>query len=238
MGGLFRTGISKEDRNNLWFALALAQWECKALDSELLNRVRTIIETGEDIEIWKNLGASKQDLTKRQKALEKFWDKLNSEKKSPRKRKKKVFRDSIFKKGDCLSIALEDGKFGAAYVLESEQQTEYGMNLVAVCNYLKNEPPTTTFFQDATVLISKMQESRTEFKDYPIISWCMAVTYKSSKSDIRVVGNIKVSKSFDTKNDFRTYSPWLFISAHLASQPNLVKTHGPTKLKIQLNELR
>jgi hypothetical protein len=67
----------KEDANNFWFALALCQWECKALESELLERVTKIIESGTDIELWKVLGAEKPELTKRQKTLDKFVEKLN-----------------------------------------------------------------------------------------------------------------------------------------------------------------
>ena len=76
----------KEDANNFWFALSLCQWECKALEPELLERITKIIKSGTDIELWKELGAEKTELTKRQKALEKFLEKLNSEKKSERPR--------------------------------------------------------------------------------------------------------------------------------------------------------
>ena len=34
-----------DDSNNFWFALAKAQWECKQLDTELLERVKEIIQT-------------------------------------------------------------------------------------------------------------------------------------------------------------------------------------------------
>ncbi len=137
----------KEDGNNFWFALALCQWECKELEPELLKRISKIVESGTDIELWKELGAEKSELTKRQKALDKFLEKLNSDKNSPKKRKKKVYRDSIFKKGDCLSVELSNGTFGAAFVLEAEQHTEYGLNLIALCNYNSDEPPTIQFLR-------------------------------------------------------------------------------------------
>ena len=35
-----------DDSNNFWFALAKAQWECKQLDNDILERVKQIIETG------------------------------------------------------------------------------------------------------------------------------------------------------------------------------------------------
>jgi hypothetical protein len=78
----------KDDSNNFWFALALCQWECKSLEQELLERVTEIISSGKDIELWRELGAEKSELAKRQKALEKFLEKLKSEKKNPKARRK------------------------------------------------------------------------------------------------------------------------------------------------------
>tara|TARA_R110000868_G_scaffold404675_1_gene683096 strand:+ start:138 stop:752 length:615 start_codon:yes stop_codon:yes gene_type:complete len=157
---------NKEDANNFWFALALCQWECKSLEPELLKRVSKIIESGTDMDLWKELGAEKSELTKRKKVLVKFLEKLNSKKKNPKKRKKKVFRDSIFKKGDCLSVQLSNGSFGAAFVLESEEQTEYGFNLIAICKYNSEKLPSIDFFKTAYVLFSKQQESPETFEDY------------------------------------------------------------------------
>src|SRR5690242_9348648 len=54
-----------EDRNNSLFGLALAQWETKSLDSQLLKRVKEIIETGEDLKLWKELEADEKALAKR-----------------------------------------------------------------------------------------------------------------------------------------------------------------------------
>ena len=89
-----------EDCNNFWFALATAQWECKQLDPELLRRVEKIIQSGDDLETWKNLGASNSDLKKRALVLEKFLTKLKSEKKTARRRKRKKIKQPVFMKGD------------------------------------------------------------------------------------------------------------------------------------------
>jgi hypothetical protein len=51
--------------SNFWFALAKAQWECKQLDKELFENVKIIIESGADIEVWRQLGADEKDLKRR-----------------------------------------------------------------------------------------------------------------------------------------------------------------------------
>jgi len=72
-----------DDCNNFWFALALAQWETKSLDLTVFEKVKEIIESDNDIEVWKSLDADEKDLVKRKIALEKFLVKnqnLNQEK--------------------------------------------------------------------------------------------------------------------------------------------------------------
>ena len=61
---------SYEDQNNFWITIAKSQWECKSLDQKILNRIKDIVESGKDIELWKELDSSKSDLTKREKVLD------------------------------------------------------------------------------------------------------------------------------------------------------------------------
>lgn len=65
-----------EDASNFWFAIANGQWECKALDKEILSKVEVIIQSGEDLLIWKQSDASEKDLNAREKVLNKFLLKL------------------------------------------------------------------------------------------------------------------------------------------------------------------
>ena len=121
-----------EDANNFWFALALSQWECKELDENLFKRVQHIINSKSDLIIWKESGASSSDLKKREKVLENFLEKLKSEKKNAKKRKRKIFINSIFKKGDCLTYLMENGNYGGAFVLTDEENSEVGVNFIAI----------------------------------------------------------------------------------------------------------
>src|SRR5215472_11577356 len=65
-----------DDCNNFWFALALAQWETKSLDTKIFENVKGIIESDNDIKVWKELDADEKDLIKRKNALERFLTKL------------------------------------------------------------------------------------------------------------------------------------------------------------------
>ena len=156
---------SEEDRNDFWFALASCQWECGALNQTILNQVAKIIESKEDLRLWKQLGATNSEISKREKILKKFLEKLKTKKGKPKNRRKKVLRDSIFVTGDCLTFELENGNFGGAFVLKSEKQTQFGMNLIAVCDIVSDQPPTLKDFKKADVLVQKVQALSDKYVD-------------------------------------------------------------------------
>ena len=78
-----------EEKHNFWFALARAQWEAKELDPVVLEKVRDIVESGADIELWQFLKADEEEIASRRAALARFLAELQTEKFKPRDRKKK-----------------------------------------------------------------------------------------------------------------------------------------------------
>jgi hypothetical protein len=226
-----------EDKNNFWFALAMAQWQCKSLDPDLFQRVKTIVETGEDIKIWEELGADKKELNKRKKVLDSFLDKLSQEKDKPRKRKRKVLRDSIFQKGDCLTFRLDNGNFGGAFVLTSENQTEYGMNMIATTTIDQKDKPTIDDFKKAFVLIRKEQFGLKGYQDREVISWYYAQFYKKSKVDFEVIGNLKVHKDYKFDNDYTGASQWDAIKTNIEINEQIISERGKPDKKLKLSKL-
>lgn len=75
-----------DDKHNSLFALALAQWETKSLDEHVFKRVKEIIETGNDLDMWRELGADEKLLAKRKKELDVFLQKISIEKEKPKRR--------------------------------------------------------------------------------------------------------------------------------------------------------
>ena len=67
-----------DDRNNSLFGLALAQWETKSLDKTIYKQVKEIIETGNDLEVWKGVGADNKTIEKRKKELDKFLTQIST----------------------------------------------------------------------------------------------------------------------------------------------------------------
>ena len=73
--------------HNVYFALAKAEWMCCAPSERILRRVQEIIESGADLEFYRELGASPSDVSLRAKKLEQFWQTLQTPRKSARKRR-------------------------------------------------------------------------------------------------------------------------------------------------------
>ena len=56
--------------HDVYFALAKAEWMCSEQSELVLDRVKEIIESGANIEFYRELNATEKDLTLRQRNLE------------------------------------------------------------------------------------------------------------------------------------------------------------------------
>lgn len=199
---------SHEDQNNFWIAIAKSQWECKDLDPKIFNQIKDIVESGKDIKLWKQLDASESDLTKRKKVLENFLNKISTEKKTARRRKVKKLRNAIFEKGDCLIFKLSDEDYCGAFVLESEKETEFGLNLIVVTNIKKTEKPTVKDFESAKVLYHLEQQINKEFKPQEQISWYYAQFFNKAETKFEKIGQLKVNRNYYSNKDYQSFSNW------------------------------
>ena len=182
-----------DDSNNFWFALAKAQWECKQLDTEIFERVKQIIETGSDLEVWRRLDADEKDIKKRKVVLEKFLTDLQTERPKAKSRKKKAIKQPPFEKGDCLTFKLANGNYGGAVVLEAIKDTEYGHTLIATTRINQSTKPTKKDFENAEVLIANFENWDDNFN----IKWYLPVRHKDSAHLIEKVGKIEVQINYD-----------------------------------------
>jgi len=187
--------------NDLWFALAKAQWECKELQPEIYEQVKTIVESGDDLKVWAELGATKSDIGKRRKVLEKFLLLLQSERPKAKKRKKKVIREPIFKKGDCLTYKLANDNYGGALVLEAEYGTELGLNLIAVTRINQAKKPSVEEIREAEVLIKNFAK----WDEKPEIIWLSNYKASEVKELVEVMGSIDIEREFISSEEKYKY---------------------------------
>lgn len=95
-----------EDRNNSLFGLALAQWETKSLEPKILKLVKEIIDSGTDLELWKELGADEKTIQKRKTVLQNFLKLISTEKPKAKRRVRPKFE---FTTNELVRISTFDG---------------------------------------------------------------------------------------------------------------------------------
>ena len=98
------------------FALAYCLWECGCRDEELWQKVGRIIESGDNLKYgWVD---DPQVIRSRERALNRFWQQINTPCKKPRgPRKERKPRQPTLHKGDLFAYACGEG-FRAALVLD------------------------------------------------------------------------------------------------------------------------
>ena len=190
-----------DDCNNFWFALAKAQWECKELEKELFHRIKNIVETDADLEVWRNLDADEKDIKKRKQVLEKFLSELEKEKPKAKAKKKKIIRQPKFEKGTCLTFLLSNGNYGGAVVLEAINDTELGLNLIATTRLNHPYKPSLQDFENSQVLILSFPH----WKNHPDINWHYLISLKRDKLNVDVVGKLSIEIDYDPKDYGKDY---------------------------------
>jgi hypothetical protein len=110
-----------DTQHNALFALALAQWETKEQDKDLLERVKQIILSGKDLEVWAGLGADDKLIVKRKAVLRAFCEKITVPKDKPKRRVRKKFE---FTNVTLVNITAPDGRKTFA-VNENYTNSEY-----------------------------------------------------------------------------------------------------------------
>jgi len=222
-----------DDSNNFWFALAKAQWECKQIDPLILERVKHIVETGSDIEVWQRLKADRNDVKKRKVVLDKFLADLQTEKPKAKTRKRKVIKYPPFEKGHCLTFKLANGNYGGAVILEAIKDSEYGHTLIATTRINQRAKPTTNDFENAEVLIANYANWDNHFN----IKWYLPIRHKQVEHLIEKVGTIEVQISYDIKKLLNGYVAdfdiWVIQVADQQFESEMTKPRPTTKQTIK-----
>lgn len=93
-----------------WLALARAQWDIGRLDEATKAKALEVIESGQEIQRWRNLDASEADLTKRASVLAALRDVLQSPQNPRKKLRPRKQQTSPYQVGDVVSFKLSTGR--------------------------------------------------------------------------------------------------------------------------------
>lgn len=126
-----------------WLGLAQAQWEFGELTQDVVRRVQAALASGDDAARWNNEAKQRRRLS----VTSRFLRKLSA---PPAKTRRPAARRShppIFQPGDCLSVSLLDGGYGAAIVLAVEPINRDTDHLVGGLRGVFEQPPSLDVFE-------------------------------------------------------------------------------------------
>lgn len=225
-----------DDSNNFWLTLALALWETKSLDQETYNEVKEIVDSGGDLECWREHSANETEIKKRKIALENFLKKIETEIDKVKGRKTRKIKDPIFEKGECLTFKLSNGNYGGGLVLEADEETGFGYNLIVTTRISNVDKPTVKDFKNSKVLGASFGN----WKNEPKVTWFLPDRFKTEYSELfESVGKIIVDKKYtpngnEVKASFS--GGWQQIIEPVTAQFDYERINGETK-SFSLTEL-
>lgn len=134
--------IQKLDRTNFWFGVSLAAWECQVLTEEMLETVREIITSGEDLQKCRELEADEKFIKNRELKLQKFLEKISVAKSKPRARKRIPEPiETEYCAGQCYAYKNNNGHYICFIVTVSEHYKFNGDIFFAFLNYESPQKP-------------------------------------------------------------------------------------------------
>jgi hypothetical protein len=208
---------NEDEEPLLLVAIAFTQWKYGEVDPSILERVRNDIKNERGLDRWRE---SPKLLAKRKAVLTEFISKIELPNPKTSKPPKLIIRRAPFKEGDCLSVALPDGRYTAALVLKTDNSNpECGSNLVASLDYLDTLPPDLSVFKRKNWLVLSHGNWNNE-KD---ICWYIPVRFKEVSNRIQVVGNISLGWFLPKSKEM--YGSW----GHLGEQILLCHAHEANK---------
>jgi len=100
---------SSIDSTVFWLALAATQWRCGRLEDRVKSRALEIVESGADLERWKQSG-DRNPLKKRTAVLERLRTQLTSPQPKPAKIRKLYRSTTDWERGELIAYTLQSGK--------------------------------------------------------------------------------------------------------------------------------
>lgn len=198
--------VDEDEGPVFWLAVAKAQWTYGQLSEEVLETVRSDIETGRGMDRWIEAGESTAKA--RRGALAKFLRKISTPRARPKPVPRPIVRKPKFAEGDCLAIRHPDGRYGAAIVtVANHAEPECGMNLVCTLTYHDSVPPSKQVFEsrDWLRLTDSAADGRLD------CAWYSHVGFRAVKPRIQVVARTELRASDPRESN--TYLGWKAVGS-------------------------
>ena len=137
---------------------------------------------------------------------------------------------------------MENGNYGGAFVLTDEENSEVGVNFIAITKINKSEKPTLDDFKNAEIVIRRQQNSYVEnlkpfykWDEKPVIGIFMAKLFKKENLNIEVIGKLKMYKNYKPEKSFMGFG-WNQLLKIVPNLDEYEKINGTPKTKLKLSK--
>ena len=217
--------------HDVYFALGKAQWMCGGISKTIYNRVRQIIENGDNIIFFQELEATETDLKLRKKNLDKFLNSISSPREKARRRKTPESKYVPQVKPEYPALP----KMQIGDVFAYKHNNAYRIFAIVRCEKLYARPAAYTYawrkeFQEIPELTDLENE-------YLIpLGYFLGDTFPDSK-DYVLIGNMSEIKKLGTIYRPEVISEnWKPATYALAKPENLIEEY-PMSLCLTLSEV-
>jgi hypothetical protein len=201
----------EEDGPLYWIAVADMQWTYGRVQPAVLSRVTEIVEGNLGMERWGE--PTETAYQQRRTVLREFLGKISAPNPKPARPPKRIVRKPKFQAGDCLSIRLEDGRYGAGLVLATDHsEPEQGMDLVGDLDYLADAPPSLDVFEGR----SWLRPTHPGWDDELSVMWYYPIGFRKMKPRIAVVGSVALRP--DDPKDSSVFVGWQVLGRQVLRQ--------------------
>lgn len=133
--------IDSEEFTVFWLALASIQWKTGRLQKKVKEKALKIIESEENLKVWIDCEARPADIKKRQKALLKLKEELNSMQPIAKKIPKAYWENSEFHVGDIFSYKHVSGKNALFRVIGIHEDKGGRSSICEMLNWFQESLP-------------------------------------------------------------------------------------------------
>jgi hypothetical protein len=232
---------------------ALAFWEIGAINNEILNEVRVVIDKGACVKDWTETDPKAGKV--RQKELERLWKKISQPNLKIRSRKKyRLITNLYFQANDLLAFKLKDNCYRVVICARIDQYRGQCNYIFVPTTYKNEKKPTPSNLSNYEIVglkissgydieATKQQQPGVEelWKLFPNENYFLfgllqlAVDHKDIlhfKNLFEIVGALKIKDSFNTSGSYGYLGNFERFENILGNLDHEIKTFGYNKFPV------
>jgi hypothetical protein len=108
--------------------------------------------------------------------------------------------------------------------------------MLAVTTINQLVKPTVSDFENALILTERQEGLPDKYREREFITWCYRQFFKKATTQFEIIGQLRVTKNYNSKDHCCMASQWDSIPAHLDNRTEYEQRHGRATLTVRLKD--